>query len=164
MNIELIKSLEKETNDNLFDYFKHDGAINFEKKIIAGKILHEKGFDKSLLSQEKNIIVKSINNRLKISEDLDYLAKKNKKKNNNQLFLGIGYIVFFLILGMKDYFLKNEEIDWIYLSIMIFIGFGFIIYKLLSYKKTLNKLTKDDLDNNELLRFRLKLIENEWDF
>lgn len=32
MNKELIQSLETESSEKLFCYFKHDGAINFEKK------------------------------------------------------------------------------------------------------------------------------------
>jgi len=164
MNKELIKSLETETSEKLFYYFKHSGAINFEKKIIAGRILNEKGYDKTILSQEKKNIINSITNRLKTNEDLDYLMRKSKKQSNKNIFMGLGYLSFFLILGMKDYWFNKEDIDWLYLLIMITLGLTFIVYKIVTYKKTLNDFIREDVENNELLRFRLKLIETEWDF
>jgi len=164
MNKELIKSLETEKSEKLFYYFKSDGAINFEKKIIAGRILNEKGYDKTILSQEKKNIINSITNRLKTNEDLDYLMKKSKKQSNKNIFMGLGYLSFFLILGMKDYWFNKEDIDWLYLFIMISLGLTFIFYKIVTYKKTLNDFIREDVENNELLRFRLKLIETEWDF
>ncbi|MBI9033898.1 MAG: hypothetical protein JEZ03_05445 [Bacteroidales bacterium] len=164
MNKELIKSLEAETSEKLFYYFKHDGAINFEKKIIAGRILNEREYDKTILSQEKSNIANSITNSLKINEDLDYLTKKSKKQSNRNIAMGLGYLSFFLILGMKDYWFNKEDIDWLYLLIMISLGLTFIVYKIVTYKKTLNDFIREDVENNELLRFRLKLIETEWDF
>ena len=164
MNRELEKSLEKETSEKLFFYFKHDGAIDFEKKIIAGRILNEREYDKTILSQEKSNITNSITNRLKTNEDLDYLMKKSKKQSNRNIAMGLGYLSFFLILGMKGYWFNKEDIDWLYLLIMISLGLTFIVYKIVTYKTTLNDLIRADVENNELLRFRLKLIETEWDF
>ncbi|OYT16219.1 MAG: hypothetical protein B7C24_08920 [Bacteroidetes bacterium 4572_77] len=164
MNKELLKSLEQKSTEDLFFLFKHDGAINFEKKIMAGIILKEKGYDKVLLSQEKKAIIETITNRLKISENKDYLEKKNKKKAKRKIFIGLGYLSFFTIIGMKDYLLNEENLDWIYLSIMIIIGLFFITYQTIIYNKTVNNLIDADNENNELLRFRLKLIEKEWRF
>ncbi len=164
MNKEIIKSLEQKPTEDLFYLFKHDGAINFEKKIIAGKILNDQGYDKTLLSKEKKIIIETITSRLETNENKDFLYKKNKKKVNNKIFFGLGYLSFFIIMGMKDYLLYKKDIDWVYLSIMIILGFIFVIYQMLTYKKTLNNLINADVENNELLRFRLKLIEKEWNF
>lgn len=164
MNKELSKSLEQNSTVDLFFLFKHDGAINFEKKIIAGIILNERGYDKDTLSSEKELITKSITESLDITENKDYLEKKNKKKSNRAIFLGLGYLSFFTLFGMRDYIFNNEKIDWFYLSIMFMLGMIFIIYKILTYNKTLNNFINADIENNELLRFRLKLIKNEWRF
>jgi hypothetical protein len=164
MNKELSKSLEQNSTEDLFFLFKHDGAINFEKKIIAGIILNERGYDRIILSKEKELIIKSISDSLNITENKDYLVKKNKKKSNLTILWGAGYLTFFTLLGMRDYLFNNERFDWFYLSIMIMLGVILIIYKTLTYNKTLNNLIKADIENNELLRFRLKLIEKKWDF
>ncbi len=164
MNKELSKSLEQSSTEDLFFLFKHDGAINFEKRIIAGIILHDRGYDKNTLSKEKEIITKSITGSLNANKNKDYLESKNKKKVNRTIFFGLGYLSFFTLLSMKDYILDNEKFDWFYLLIMIVLGVTFIIYKILTYNKTLNNLIKADIENNELLEFRLKLIENKWDF
>lgn len=164
MNRELVKSLEAETSEKLFYYFKHDGAINFEKRIIAGIILHDRRYDKNTLSKEKELITESITDSLNINKNKDYLESKNKKKVNRTIFFGLGYLSFFTLLNMKDYIIDNEKFDWFYLLIMIVLGVAFIIYKILTYNKTLNNLIKADIENNELLEFRLKLIENKWDF
>jgi len=164
MNRELVKSLEAETSEKLFYYFKYDGAINFEKRIIAGIILHDRGYDKNTLSKEKELITESITDSLNVNKNKDDLKSKNKKKVNRTIFFGLGYLSFFTLLNMKDYIIDNEKFDWFYLLIMIVLGVAFIIYKILTYNKTLNNLIKADIKNNELLEFRLKLIENKWDF
>ncbi|MBI9036036.1 MAG: hypothetical protein JEZ03_16365 [Bacteroidales bacterium] len=112
----------------------------------------------------KKNIINSITERLSTNEDLDYLTKKNKKQSNKNIFMGLAYLSFFLVLGMKGCWLDKEAFDWLYLIIMISIGLAFIVYKIVTYKKTLNDFIREDVENNELLRFRLKLIETEWNF
>ena len=164
MNSELVKILEKKSTEDLFYLFKHNGAINFEKRLIAGKILKERGFDETKLSHEKNIIVNVLKDRIEKEGVLDFIKKKNAKKIRNRIFAGIGYLFFFIILGLKDFLLENKDVDWFYISIMLFLGFVFIVYKIVTYNKTFNSLISSDLDNNELLRLRLDLIEKEWHF
>ncbi|MCZ4696465.1 hypothetical protein DWB61_17525 [Ancylomarina euxinus] len=164
MNRELVKSLEAETSEKLFYYFKHDGSIDFEKKIIAGKILNDKSFDKAKLLHEKEIIVDSILNELKISESSDYLRKKSRKEINKNIYFWLGFILIFLTLEVKDYWVDKEAFELTSLLIIILTGLIFFTYKALNYKKTLSKLINSGVKNNELLRLRLSLIETEWDF
>ena len=164
MNRELVKSLEAETSEKLFYYFKHDGSIDFEKKIIAGKILNDKSFDKAKLLHEKEIIVDSILNELKISESSDYLRKKSRKEINKNIYFWLGFILIFLTLEVKDYWVDKEAFELTSLLIIILTGLIFFTYTALNYKKTLSKLINSGIKNNELLRLRLSLIETEWDF
>ena len=164
MNKELVKSLEAETSEKLFYYFKHDGSIDFEKKIIAGKILNDKSFDKAKLLHEKEIIVDSILNELKISESSDYLRKKSRKEINKNIYFWLGFILIFLTLEVKDYWVDKEAFELTSLLIIILTGLIFFTYTALNYKKTLSKLINSGIKNNELLRLRLGLIETEWDF
>ncbi len=78
--------------------------------------------------------------------------------------MGLGYLSFFIILGMKDFLLNNENIDWINVLVLISFVFIFVTYKIVTRKKTVNSLIKADVENNELLKFRLELIEREWNF
>ena len=164
MNKELVKSLEAETSEKLFYYFKHDGSIDFEKKIVAGKILKDKSFDKAKLLHEKGIIVDSILNELKISESSDYLRKKSRKEINKNIYFWLGFILIFLTLEVKDYWIDKEAFELTSLLIIILTGLIFFTYTALNYKKTLSKLINSGIKNNELLRLRLSLIETEWDF
>jgi len=164
MNRELVKSLEAETSEKLFYYFKHDGSIDFEKKIIAGKILNDKSFDKAKLLHEKEIIVDSILNELKISESSDYLRKKSRKEINKNIYFWLGFILIFLTLEVKDYWVDKEAFELTSLLIIILTGLIFFTYTALNYKKTLSKSINSGIKNNELLRLRLSLIETEWDF
>jgi len=164
MNKELVKSLEVETSEKLFYYFKHDGSIDFEKKIIAGKILNDKSFDKAKLLHEKEIIVDSILNELKTSESSDYLMKKSRKEINKYIYFWLGFILIFLTLEVKDYWVDKEAFELTSLLIIILTGLIFFTYTALNYKKTLSKLINSGIKNNELLRLRLSLIETEWNF
>ncbi len=164
MNKALTASLEQKSSEDLFFMFKHDGAINFEQKIIAGKILYERGYDKTKLSQEKKIIVEAILNELKLTDDSAYLERKSKRKIKNDLFIKLAFLLVFSGLGMKDYLFNNAEFDYVYMSIMIILGILLLVYQVVTYKKTLNTLINEAIKNNELLRFRLKLIESEWSF
>ena len=64
MNTELEKFMNSESSENLFFYFKHDGAIDFQRKVIAGKVLNERGFDRNKLIEEKQLIVGSIEEQI----------------------------------------------------------------------------------------------------
>lgn len=164
MDKELTLNLGAKSDEDLFCYFKHDGSINFEKKIIAGTILKKRNYNKKVLSKEKDLIVESYTNRLKLSKNPNYFRKKNQRKLYSKIFLGQVYLAVFLLLSLKDFWLNDESLDTIYLIIVILIGITFSAYKILSYKKDLAKLNNADYENDELLKFRLELINKEWDF
>ncbi len=164
MNKELLESFKTKSSDDLFYYFKHDGAINFEKKLIAGIVLKEKGYDKRKLSQEKTLIVESINSQLKASEAQDGIHNKASKKASRKLMFTIGYFIFLIAYGLKDYLYAEKEMNWIKFSVLLGIGILFIAYNIITYPKKVNQLVKDEKENNELLRNRLKLIDEHWLF
>lgn len=162
MDKELIKSLDTETSEKLFYFFKHDGSIDFEKKIIAGNLLHKRGFDKTKLSDEKEIIVNSIRNELKISESSDYLEKKSRKELNKSLYFWLGFTILFFSIEFIDHWKGNFELTSS--LIIILTGLTFLSYKAITYKKQLGKLINSGIKNNELLRLRLRIIQKEWPF
>ena len=164
MNTELEKFMNSEKTENLFFYFKHDGAIDFQKKVIAGKILSERGFDKNKLVEEKEIIVDSIKDQIKIYENISLSTAKNKRKINREYFLSLGLTTIIIILGLKGYIMNEEPFNWIVISIFALLLLLLIFYKLMTYKTKLKHLMELDVNDKELLKFRLYFIEKEWDF
>jgi len=163
MDRELIKSLETETSEKLFYLFKHDGAIDFEKKIIAGNLLNERSFDKAKLLNEKEIIVDSILSELKMSESSDYLEKKSRKELNKNLYFWLSFLMIFLSIELVDHW-TDMNFEFNSHLIIILAGLIFFTYRAITYKKELGILINSGVKNNELLRLRLRLIKKEWDF
>jgi len=164
MNNELIKSLEEKSDNDLFDIFKHDGSITFMNKLIAGKLLNERGFDKAKLSAEKNLIIKDYESRIIDENNSDLIKKKNSSIINSQITKGAIFFIVFLFVGLEDFIFNNEAINYTYLLIMLSLGIALLTYKLVNYKKQLHSLINSDLENNELLRHRLQIIETDWAF
>ena len=164
MNNELIKSLEEKSDNDLFDIFKHDGSITFMNKLIAGKLLNERGFDKAKLSAEKNLIIKDYESRIIDENNNDLIKKKNSSIINSQITKGAIFFTAFLFVGLEDFIFNNEAINYTYLLIMLSLGIALLTYKLVNYKKQLHSLINSDLENNELLRHRLQIIETDWAF
>ena len=164
MTTELEKFLNSEESDKLFFYFKHDGAVDFQKKVIAGKILNERAYDRKKLLEEKKLIVDSIKDQLRSYENTNHVRAKNKRKINREYFFNLVLIILIIIIGLKGYIMSGEPVNWIVISLMLLLVLVFIVYKLMTYKTKLNHLLELELNNKELLKFRLQFIEKEWNF
>ena len=156
--------MNSEKTENLFFYFKHDKAIDFQKKVIAGKILTERGFDKKKLIEEKQMIVDSIKDQIRAYENTRLSTAKNKIKINREYFLSLGLTALIIIVALKGYIMNEEPFDWIVISIFALLLLILIIYKLMTYKTKLKHLMELDMNDKELLKFRLYFIGKEWDF
>lgn len=166
MNTTLENTLNSEQSDRLFFYFRHDGAIDFEKKVIAGKILNERGFDRNKLLKEKKLLSDSIRHQISAFENVNLLVK-NKRKINKRILFGLVYISLFMVIGLKDIVLTGESLkraDWIGILIMVLLALTYIVYKLVTYKTKLKQLMASDNKEKELLKLRLQFIEKEWNF
>ncbi|WP_321297344.1 hypothetical protein [Marinifilum fragile] len=163
MNPTIKKSLEQESTSELFFYFKLDGDNNFEKKLMAGKILHERGFDTQILQKEKLLTMAELQADLMDGETPGYLLNKSKKEVLKKPFSLIIFLVLYLLLRAYD-ILTEQEINWESFGIICAIGLIVLSYSIVSYKKNVNKLMHEGAKNNELLRLRLSYIQKEWDF
>lgn len=164
MTKDLEQALNEEKSEELFFRYKHDGAIDFEKKLLAGKLLYERGFDKKKLIAEKQLTIDSINNRIRFYEDTDQLIASHRKKMNRGILFGLGYITSFIVIGLSDYFFNDAPINWTPVLVMIALAVLFLVQRLASYNKRLNHLLEIDRKDNELLKYRLQMIEREWVF
>lgn len=164
MNNELKTSLHKSSEEELFFLFKFEGALDFEKRILAGQILHERGYDLSSLKHEKEQILQDIQSRIKEYDDIPKRKKANGKAGNRNSYFIMGFISYLLVtdIGMKLY--NNEAVDildMVFLSLFLLL---FISYRLYFFPKRLEKLMTADKKDQELLKLRLKLIGTEWAF
>jgi len=163
MNQRLYDHLNKETNENLFYNFKHDGLMNFEKKIISGKILHERKYNLSKLINERSIIVNEI--QILIKEYNDKTNIENRKRN--QVRKSIFWTVLSAITSFLFLFILKKQndnfTDWI---IYFVIGFNVILIltSIIKYNNDVQKLINVDLYDLELQKQRLEIISTEWDF
>jgi hypothetical protein len=163
MDLEFRKIMETENDEDLFFFFKSDGSLNFEKKIIAGKILHERDFDNQKLVDEKNKIIKSINDIIGFYTNPTEFAEKKKKEKRNAILFGIfGNLI---ILGLYIYWYlhsDNENENWLIFAILFFSGV--IILYLFRIKAKVPEINQEEKDDLELQKERLQIINNEWNF
>ena len=163
MNQELYNHLYNEPLVELFYNFKHDGLLNFEKKIISGKILHEKKFNRTSLRKEKNLIVNEIESLISEYSNSSNLENKKKKEALKSIFftfLGAITSVVFLLMTDNQSF-KNP--NWIF---FITIGFNIllVLISIIRYNRDVRKLIQMDLDDLEIQQKKLEIIHKEWKF
>lgn len=163
MNEELIKSMASESSKELFDYFKHNGVLDFERRIVAGKLLHERGFYKSKLQEEKNKVVEDINSTIEAYGSESNRLKKNKRKAFKSFGNAAGILIGFFLIDAFEYY-RTGEFDTGNLGFYLGLGSVVFIGTLVFYKRNLRRLMIADEKDLELQYLRLKVIENEWEF
>jgi hypothetical protein len=163
MNQKLYNHLDKETNDNLFYNFKHDGLMNFEKKIISGKILYKRKFDRIRLKEEKSLIIKEIESRIQKYGDKSSLENRKRKQVSLSILgtiLSAIVSLFFLVYPK----IQNEGISsWELYSLAAF-ALSLIFFTIFRFNKKVQKRVSIDLNDLKLQQQRLKIIESEWEF
>ena len=167
MNSNLKKYLDKESSEELFYFFKHDGSLNFEKKIVSGVILHERRYDKRKLKSEKAIIRKSLVSSIKDYEYSPKLVSKLNTKLTMSIIYGvmISLIVYLLPYGYS--YVKGESVTLSNNYTLLVTGvafFSFVLYQIITYNRRINNLVKQSSKDYELQKSRLEIIDNKWQF
>lgn len=166
MNQEIKTHMQKESDEELFFFFKHDGSIDFEKKIMAGILLQERKYDKKVLQGEKDIILGSYQKRIQENKNSDHVVAKKKKEVRNSAFFALATIIITAMVQWQQYSGKTMEnqppIFVYYILSVLFIGL--FVYKIMSYKDKLEKLVDAEKENTEILKKRVQIIEKEWVF
>ena len=158
--------LQSLTTEELFYLFKHDGAMDFNKKLTAGRVLHERKYNTKELRRERDLIVESINKEIRDFEDKTALKSKmaaqNKKSVMATTFGSIVPIVIFIYLyiQLED---KNSNDAYFNLGGALFLS-SITIYNLYNYNKKLEKLNIEAKDDNITQKQKLDLIAKEWIF
>lgn len=166
MNQELKKQLGKESDEELFFFFKNDGSIDFEKKIIAGILLQERKYDKKVLQGEKNIILEAYQVRIQENKNSDHIINKKRKEVRNSALFAVATLVITSMVYWQNSngrILQNQPPDYVYLVIAI-LFVGLFIYRLVNYKDQVAKLVEEEKENTEILKKRVQMIEKEWLF
>lgn len=163
MNKELKFYLKKETTEELFYNFKHDGLLNFEKKLMSGAILFERKYSTHKLRKEKSKIINDIKSTIATYNNKETLVEKKKKSMNRNILWGIlGLPVSLLPVGLDYIYGTSFSGKSILFSSLIYLFF--VLLNVLNYNKRIQKYIKDSEEDSQLLKSRLQLIENYWDF
>lgn len=166
MNQELKAHMEKESDEELFFFFKHDGSIDFEKKIIAGILLQERKYDRKVLQGEKDIILESYQKRINENKNSDNIVAKKKKEVRNSAFFALAILIITAMVRWQQNsgkVMENQPPVFVYYIISV-IFIGLFVYKMMSYKDKVEKLVGAEKENTEILKKRVQIIEKEWVF
>ncbi len=157
---------QKSTTDLLF-FFKHDGSIDFSKKLAAGKILYDRKYDRRKLAEEKKKIKGDIQQQIAQDCNTKNIEANHKKDLIRNIFWSLALVVFvntLTIVSNKEtnHAFLNDLIIELTLTTAIIMAMPFIrhIFKINTLKKKLGECKK----NRELLENRLQQIEQEWPF
>jgi len=156
---------QKSTTDLLF-FFKHEGSIDFSKKLAAGKILYERKYDRRKLAEEKKKIKDDIRQQITNDCNPKNIEADHKKELIRNIFWSLALVVFvnsITIINNKgtDTFI-NDLIIELTLTTAIIMAMPFIrhIFKHNTLKNKLEECQR----NRELLEHRLLKIEQKWPF
>lgn len=161
---ELRKYLTELPDEELFDYFKHDGALDFQKKIAAGQILHERGYDKTVLNEEKRKIVADIQAVIAQYDNPETVVNRNKKKLRWNLYYIIGLYILLVLSTVLRGRHNGAPFDWLNFGILTGLVALILIVRAFKYNSALAKSIQKDYDDLELQRTRMGLIEEAWSF
>ena len=163
---ELKEALSKEKTDSLFFYFKHDGSIDFEKKVVAGQILHERGFYRHKLVEEKEKIVAAIEELLRDNKDPEKVkVERHKELKKGIIWVALPWLVF-LFAKFVDFLFDDdwENSDNNVLLVFMIAFVIILVYRIITYRKNLKQFMQSRVDDYHLQKRRLKVIDEEWGF
>jgi len=167
MNSALKKYLEKETSEELFYFFKHDGSLNFEKKVVSGIILNERRYNKRKMKSEKALIRNSIVDSIKDYTYSPQLVYKLKAKLTRSIIYGVLISLLFYFLPYGFNYVKGESIalsnDYTLLVTIIFLS-SFVLYQIITYNKKISNLVNQSNKDYELQKSRLEILDMMWQF
>lgn len=166
MDSNLYNSMKNKTDENLFFYFKHDGSYNFQKKIVAGIILHERKYNKAKLISEKEKILINLKKNTNHFFDNGTLKQKHKAKIRKELkFMAIAAYCLMsanlIYRIIRDGF--NTAHGYMYAFYCIIL-LAFILHKVISFNKSLSKKVKAKENSFKQHNIRLETINREWKF
>lgn len=166
MNQDLKSQLEKESDEELFLFFKSEGAIDFEKKIIAGILLQQRKYDKKVLQGEKDNILETYQKQIQENNNTDQIIAKKKKEVRNSALFALAILTITVMVQWQNsngMTLQNQPPIYVYILLSI-LFVSLFVYRALSYQNKVAKKIEEEKENTEILQKRLQIIEQEWDF
>lgn len=162
----LYNSLRNESTENLFSFFKHKGSYNFQKKILAGKILCERKYDKQILRTEKEKIVQNLHKDLWLFYSNHDLKQKSKSKNRKKIFFVIIAILGLMSANLIYRFITNGFTQAFGTSYALYciILVAFIAYNGVVNNKHNNPKGKTKSNSWKEYKIKRDTINKEWKF
>ncbi|MDA3865534.1 MAG: hypothetical protein PF489_02165 [Salinivirgaceae bacterium] len=158
--------MESKTTEELFFYFKHDGSIDFPKKLAAGKLLYSRKFDRKLLAEEKRKIIENIHAEMKECESPDSIEQNYRKAVRKNVIVSLSIMTALAVVYAGWHFYRTggtenmfTQLPYDALSVVVLPVWRYVWVNRLVVKKVRNAKR-----NYRLLQARLNTIETEWSF
>ncbi|MCT4636369.1 MAG: hypothetical protein N4A72_01560 [Bacteroidales bacterium] len=165
MNNELKQVLDKKTDDKLFYLFKHDGVMDFKRKLAAGVILNQRGYNKQKLRHERDKIIADLNNRIDtFSKPMQRAEKYRRNIRNNIIIAAAIAIIYITTIILWRYFYAKEPIINNSTIIVLLLFIAMLMYRILNRSRSLRKLMKSDIKDLKIYRSRIAAINKNWRF
>jgi len=166
LNKDLYNLMNTKDSEELFSHYKHDGFVDFDKRLVAGKILFERGFDNARLKSEKQKILIDIYTTIENCSNVKDLLNKNRRKIRKQCSYKIGTLGFVLIFGLLSYFGIIKYISIPFNKVWILMAY--VLFTLLAVLYTLRGRVMPKVDEEvqdaRLLQKQISLINEYWQF
>ena len=166
MKQETYTNLLSRTTEELFFYFKHDGGIDFNKKLAAGKILLERKYNTKKLRRERDIIVNSIKKDIAAFKDKSGLEESISKQHKKNIIYSIVKSLPIIALAIYLYFeeIKKENSNEYVFIIGILLLIAMVVYRVYTIRKKLKEIIASTEEDNQTQKQKLDLIAEEWTF
>ncbi len=156
-------ALAKKSNEELFFFFKHDGSIDFPKKLAAGKILYNRKYDRRKLAEEKKKITDELNKEIEICINPEKIKREHKAQLKKNL---IWSLILTIVVATITIINSNQLVSSI-LTELAMISASIIAMPFIRYlwgNRSLQKKLREGKRNLQVLESRLEIIEQEWPF
>lgn len=157
--------LREEPDEVLFANMKHNSHCDFEKRIISGRILCERQkFDRLKMSGEKKMLIDSMKERIKTSNDPVETMRRLRRKALRPSLWSIFFTLLFVTTEVFDIRRTQKDFDWVGLSIFLLTVIIILVYEFATLSKHIQRKVIAEQDLKELLANRIARIEQEWPF
>lgn len=160
------KSLQQKTDQELFQLMKYSTPCDFEHKILAGCILHERQtFDRLKMANEKKELIDGMHKLVASYDNPVRATRKVRRRALAPVLLCFLFIALFT--GAELHELQQipaKPFDWMGLAAFLLLGLLVMAYELATLSRKTQKSARLEQDHRALMLIRIAEVEQKWNF